>query len=419
MIGCSWRRTIHTTAVVVGAALLVGGCRTDSIGAYTAPLEKHDGSAAMDAASMAQAYDLADLKPNERPAPNSDEDGLWLMIERVEKNVQTAGNRIRDPKVTAYVENLTCRIAGPHCKNIRVYVMRKAAFNASMWPNGMMDVWTGLLLRARNEAQVAAVIGHEVGHYLRRHSVQRMRNIIDSTNAMVFVQFALAGAGAGAAGDILTLAVHGSIASFSRDNEREADGYGLLLMRKAGYDPREAAKIWKQLRREEAANKDNEGRGGFFASHPSPEERDTVLALLAEKLMTTKSTDVGRDRFLDVLLPIRASLLRDELHLRRYDTFAVLLDMLMEDGANMAELHYFKGELHRLRGQDGDDKVALDAYNAAKSATGTTPNDIDRSMALVYRKMNRSAEAKDALRRYLAANPSAPDAAMIRQMIGP
>jgi hypothetical protein len=50
--------------------------------------------------------------------------------------------------------------------------------------------------------------------------------------------------------------------------------------------------------------------------------------------------------------------------------------MLMEDGANMAELHYFKGELHRLRGKEEDARIALDAYKAAKTAEGSAPKDI-------------------------------------------
>ena len=48
-------------------------------------------------------------------------------------------------------------------------------FNAMMAPNGMMLVWSGLLLRVENEAQLAAILGHELGHYLERHSVEQLR----------------------------------------------------------------------------------------------------------------------------------------------------------------------------------------------------------------------------------------------------
>ena len=70
---------------------------------------------------------------------------------------------------------------------IRVYAMRQPDFNASMAPNGMMIVHTGLLAHMRNEAQLAAVLGHESGHYLRRHSVQNWRSLKSKSAAMAVV----------------------------------------------------------------------------------------------------------------------------------------------------------------------------------------------------------------------------------------
>ena len=58
----------------------------------------------------------------------------------------------------------------------QVHLVRTPLFNASMAPNGMMQVWTGLLLRVDDEAQLAAVLGHEFGHYLARHSTERLRD---------------------------------------------------------------------------------------------------------------------------------------------------------------------------------------------------------------------------------------------------
>ncbi|MGE0651582.1 MAG: M48 family metalloprotease [Alphaproteobacteria bacterium] len=418
-MSASLTRATTAIALILAAGPLTT-CKTDNLGAYDAPLasrQNADAAAAADTGPL--PYRTGDLKPNERPAPDSDEAGLWLAVDRVESGIKTAGNRIAEPKINAYLQNVVCRVAGPHCKDIRVYLLRVPAFNAGMYPNGTMEIWTGFLLRVRNEAQLASVIGHETGHFLRRHSLQRTRNIIEATNTFAFLQFALAGVGAGAGISAVQIAMVGGIYAFSRDNEREADGYGILLMSEGGYDPREASKVWKQLLRERNAHKDAESRrpDPFSSTHPAGEERADALDRLAARVMTPKSTDLGRDRFLEAVLPIRAGLLRDELHRRQFDTFAELLDMLMEDGANMAELHYFKGELHRLRGKEDDARIALDAYNAAKTAQGRAPNDIDRSMALVYRRLGRSDDARAALGRYLAANPDAPDAAMIRQML--
>jgi predicted Zn-dependent protease len=405
------------TGLALLASVAIAGCRTENLGAYTQAIENQNAPASMlDQKGVGQEFRLTDLQPNQRPMNNSDEASIWLLMERVEAQLKTAGNRLKDEKLNAYIRDVTCRVTGPHCKDVRSYTLRIPAFNATMYANGMTTVWTGLLLRVRNEAQLAAVIGHEAGHFLRRHSLQRMRNLIDQTNTFMFIQFALAGAGAGAMNNILALAVSGNIAAFGRDNEREADGYGILLASKAGYDPREAAKIWQQLERERKADKDHSRSFSFLSSHPTSEERAQALTVLGKKFIAPRM-EIGRERFLEAVLPIRAKLLRDELHLRQFDKFSTLLDIMMEDGANMAELHYFKGELHRLRQNEGDAKIALASYRAAKAAQGTAPADIDRSMALAYRQLGQADDSRAALQRYLTANPKAKDAAMIRQML--
>ena len=86
---------------------------------------------------------------------------------------------LRDPKLRSYVQDIACRLGAGHCPDIRVHLVRTPYFNASMAPNGMMQVWSGLLLRVDNEAQLAAVLGHEIGHYLARHSVERLRDVKD------------------------------------------------------------------------------------------------------------------------------------------------------------------------------------------------------------------------------------------------
>ena len=67
------------------------------------------------------------------------------------------------------------RVAPDYCSDVRIYVLPSPLLNAWMMPNGTMALYTGLLLRLENEAQLAAIIGHEVAHYTRRHSLQRYR----------------------------------------------------------------------------------------------------------------------------------------------------------------------------------------------------------------------------------------------------
>ena len=363
-------------------------------------------------------YSVKDLSPGARPPSNTDEAGLWMVMDRTERETGTAGNLVGDPDLNAYVAEVACRVAGEYCNDVRVYLIRRPAFNASMAPNGMMSVWTGLLLRVRNEAQLATVLGHELGHYLRRHSLQRMRDIIAKTNGLIFFQIAVGAAGASPIGDLAALGVLGSIQAYGRDHEREADGYGLLFLHRAGYDPREASKIWAQLLRERDADPEKKSPSLFFASHPPSEERRDVLAELGTTLQAQSgATKTGRDRFLAKVLPRRGDWLRDELNLRSFAATDVMLDDLLVDDPSPAEIYFFKAELRRLRNDEGDNKAALELYDKALSAAGTPPADIQRSRGGVLLRLGDNAAAAQAFQAYLDAAPQAPDRLIIEDMI--
>jgi hypothetical protein len=437
-------RTRQTTAAVALVLLLTGCAAGANRGAYEDPLRRaglpteaaaaagpgggspaatpraevsdsRDGAIRLDGVD----YSFDDLSPGKRPAPDTDEAGLWMVMDRTERETATAGNLVTDAELDAYVTGVACRIADAYCDDLRIYLIRRPAFNATMAPNGMMSIWTGLLLRVRSEAQLATVIGHELGHYLRRHSLQRMRDIIEMTNGLVFFQLALGAAGVAPLGDLAALGVLGSIQAYGRDHEREADGYGLLFLHEAGYDTREAAKIWDALLRERDAGPDQAQPSLFFASHPPSEERRDVLAELGGILQAeSAATETGRDRYLAMTLPRRGAWLRDELHLRRFAGTDVMIDGLLADDPNPAELYFFKGELRRLRGDDGDDAAALALYDEALASAGAAPSDIHRSRGVVLLRAGDAPAAAAAFRRYLDVVPDAPDRLIIEDMIG-
>jgi len=289
-------------------------------------------------------------------------------------------------------------------------------------------VWTGLLLRTRNEAQLAAVLGHELGHYLRRHTLHRWRDAKSTTNALIFFQIGAALGGVPVAGQIASLIAMGSITAFSRDQERESDRMGLRLMAEIGYDPRESAKLWQNLIREDEADEDKKTRFLFFSTHPAPEERSETLKRLAEDaLKASPAVETGDERFRNIVLPHRQEYLRDELRLRRFSRSEELLKMLLEDGVDAGELHFFRGELYRLRGKkadedkegDRDDRdKALAAYAKALDAGGAPP-EIHRSMGLIYLKSGQSEKARAAFAKYLELSPDADDLEIIKSMIQP
>ncbi len=343
-----------------------------------------------------------------------------MVMDREEERLKTSGNLVRDPQLNAYVRDLVCKLAGPRCGEIRVYIVSEPRFNASMAPNGTMIVWTGTLLRTRNEAQLAAILAHELSHYIRRHSLQQWRDTRSKTATLKFVQLAAGFFRGGAAvGLVAPLFAEASLMENSRDNEREADAGGLKIMVENGYDPREAAAIWRQLVRETAAGEEPDSPASFLRSHPAPEER--LQALQAETAQVWAGGfdgTTGTEAYRAAILPHRGRYLADDLALREYARSAELLAILKEDGAALGELEYFEGELYRKRNEDGDVERAIAAYRRAVAGNEQAPPELQRSLGLVYMKAGSTEAAHEALRRYLAERPDAPDRKVIDQMLG-
>jgi predicted Zn-dependent protease len=365
--------------------------------------------------AAAQGASGSFLAPGYRPPAGSDEKGLWSMMDRAERELQASRFVVRDPQLNAYLRDIVCRLGKDYCADMRIYIVRTPQFNASMAPNGMMEVWTGLLLRCNDEAQLAAILGHEMGHYLRRHTLDRYRDARDKSSFGAFLGLGLAAAGVGYAGGLANLALLASIFAYSRDQEREADQIGLELMAKAGYAPLAAPEVWQQLIAESKAGTAESSQSVMFASHPEPEERLATLREAAERLGGGKGErDPGRYRAM--LAGVRKQILRDELELRQYGRSEVVLERLLAQSPEDGLLWYGKGEVYRLRGNGGDAELALQAYDKALRAKDAPP-ETWRSIVMVELKQGRKDRAQAAFDSYLKMKPDAPDAGALRMLL--
>lgn len=351
----------------------------------------------------------------QRPEAGGDEGGLWALLDREEAKIRRSRFIVRDKPLDEYLKGIVCRLAGHHCPDVRVYVVRTPVFNASMAPNGMLQIWTGLLLRMANEAQLAAVLGHEIGHYLARHTLDQLRDVKSRSAFGQFLGMALAAAGAGNAGLLAQLALAAGMFSYSREHEREADRIGLQLMADAGYVPMEASRVWEQLLAEVKAESDWTGepekRSVMFASHPPADERRSALAERAAS-MDVPQAETGDERWHRIMGPHRWGLLEDELRRRRSGETLALLDRLIAAKPEDGTLHYFRGEAFRLRAAEGDRQRALEAYEAAERQMDP-PADLYRGRGLLLRAAGDEDGARRAFGRYLSLRPDAEDAEMI------
>lgn len=383
---------------------------------------------ALAAAALRDGTDLfADVvPPGHRPDPESTEAGLWMQMDAIEDWLRNSHMVIADPDLAAYLSDLGCRLAHGHCSDMRVYPMRIPGFNASMGPNGIMQVWSGLMLRTSSEAQLSAVIGHEIGHYLRRHSLRRWNQARDLTNFMSFLTIGLGAAGAPAGTQNLAqLAGYGLIFSYGRDQEREADAMGLEMMHRAGINPWHGVTVWERVAAETAAAKYRSKADPFFSTHPSSKERIGNLSRQAAELGHIQAAALaegpdagpGAADFQRIIGRHRARWIEDQLNLRQFNQAELILGWLAEDGVAPGQIQFYRGELYRQRGEEGDAALARTAYEAAVTYV-TAPPEAHRSLGLIHLREGNREAARPCFARYLELKPGADDREMIRSYMG-
>jgi len=153
-----------------------------------------------------------------------------------------------------------------------------ATKNAWAMPGGKIAVYTGIFPMAKDEAGLAAIMGHEVIHALAQHGGERMSHGVIAQAGLTVSNIGLAILGVDPALNQLAMAALGAgtqglvLLPFSRKHESEADYVGLLLAADAGYDPREAIHIWERM-----AAASEGAPPEFMSTHPSHETRISDL----------------------------------------------------------------------------------------------------------------------------------------------
>ena len=232
--------------LVIVAIFLLAGCATSPTGRTQLKFFPHS--------QMAQMGDTAYGKLKKETPVSKDSS--------VNQYVQCVAHAIT--KVVPQSDNTP--------KKWDVTVFKKDEVNAFALPGGNIGVYTGLLKVADGQAQLAAVLGHEVGHVLAGHANERLSMVYATNTGLQLVQ-ALSGKNSALNGDsvmaLLGLGAQvGILLPFSRAQESEADLIGLKLMAGAGFDPHASVDLWHNM--EQAGGKQPPE---FLSTHPSHETR--------------------------------------------------------------------------------------------------------------------------------------------------
>ena len=363
------------------------------------------------------AKDVKNIEPEERPNIESIEAGLWMQMDNYEEKLKTSGSRLTDKNLDKYLKDILCNLT-EYCQDIRVYVQDIPYFNAFMAPNGMMVVWTGLLLRVGNEAQLAAVIGHEAGHYIRRHSLKAWLDAKTRTDLMAILSIGLAVGGVPGGGDIFNISQllqAGIMAKHSRDNEREADEIGLDSLIKAGYDPDEAPKIWENILKEMELG-ENKNPPAFFASHPNPKERIKNL-----KEQTKKYSDIKRnhnkENLKNIISPHTKNWIKNEIRTNnKIEQTSFIFSNFFDNKEDSHLLKFYQGEIYRLKKEEKNNEKAIELYKESIEENDNFP-DVYRELGLLLLKEEKKDEARKNLEKYVTLAPNAKDVEIVKSYI--
>jgi predicted Zn-dependent protease len=188
---------------------------------------------------------------------------------------QQGGDYVIDPELTAYVQSVGNKLGAVSDRQLpyEFVVLNDSVPNAWAMPGGKIAFNRGLLYELNSEAELAAVLGHEIVHAAARHGAQSMEH-------GMLLQGAVMAAGVAAQDKSYANLIVGGVqlssqlisTKFGRDDESEADKYGMAYMKKAGYDPRAAVTLQETFVRLSQDHQSNFIEG-LFASHPPSEAR--------------------------------------------------------------------------------------------------------------------------------------------------
>jgi len=357
-----------------------------------------------------------------------DEAELWERASGHENRLRNGGNLVRNRQVEAYIESLADRMLGSSIDHLGVtldfVVVADPVLSAWAYPYGTIGIHTGLMARMENEAQFAAILAHETSHFLQRHSYREMlqRKTQGKVGKTLGFLASLALAKETGSFDPKAMDFAGDLwqnlatSGYSQDNEYVADEEGLALMMRAGLPIGEALPAFKHLAENSVYGAADPRK--MWSSHPRLEDRiknidkDIKDAKRKKGFVEAAPTDpLVYYRGIAPVLLINARLdLEERQFVRAREALQKYLLVRPED----PQAHYLVGETYRRENPRGPDFSACQGAYQKALAHDSTYAPALKELGMTYRLQRQGADARKAFEQYLAADPGAADAGIIR-----
>jgi len=354
---------------------------------------------------------------NEKLHTAEDERLLWQRVKKEQDVIDNSGFLYDDAELDNYLNRIVAKLQAHSIApdfQIQIKILKDPNLNAFAYPNGVIYIHTGILARMDNEAQLAALISHEMTHCTHRHSLRIIRSIKDRPAYIAAVQDTLARISAvqdvarllGATGSMA------AVSGYNRELENEADQVGLDLMAKANYDSSEALKLFEYLKQEIETEEIEEPF--FFGTHPNVRQRiANVNKWLADNNNAKHTVAKNSAEFHARLQRVVLTNARLDLRRGRFDLARKTVARYLRLQPNDARAYYLLGEILRQRDGQDDASIAVHYYEKAISLDPTYPEP-HRAMGIIHYKEGAKLLAKKFFESCLLLSPNASDKAYIQ-----
>jgi predicted Zn-dependent protease len=343
---------------------------------------------------------------------------------------QEMGGLYRDPALESYISSVGARLAAASDRKgipYRYRVLDSGVVNAFALPGGFIYISRGLLVRLKDESELAAVLGHETGHVAARHGVKHLQLSMGLNLLLRVGAEAAAGRGAGAAGSLELARVVASLGSlkYTRDDERESDHLGITYAERAGWDPRGMIGLMRVL---EASEKGSAGPPAILRTHPLSSERiRNAEAELAQRDAGSMDRSVRNtpefDRQVAALREFQNAQEKDDQarvllskakgpneRARRLQQALVVSNQAVESRPRYAPFRATRAMIHLALSQDDADPQVLRAQEDARQAVALDGGNFQAqfTLGLSCLKLGEAPQAREALLKASAIWPAHP-----------
>jgi predicted Zn-dependent protease len=344
-----------------------------------------------------------------------DEQRLWQRSIEEQQALDNSGFVYRDRELQDYLNKIARRLQPQETSAtmvFRIVVLKDPHLNAFAFPNGVVYIHTGVLARIDNEAQLAMLLAHEMAHCIHRHAIRAFRDFERKKDWLAVLQKPEPVSDGDLAALLGSNETVATVTGYCQHLEAEADRAGLKMLLNAGYDLKEAPRLFEHLTKELKAEKTREPF--FFGTHPRLQNRIQVCKGFLKthrrgQAEGVKNTEIFRGKIQKVVLENALLDLKAGRFLSAYRGLEKYLTVNPQD----PRAYYLLGEVCRQRAKEKDITRAKEYYEKAILLDPSYPEPY-KAVGLIYYKEGDKRLARRSFESCLVLSPHEPDSAYIR-----